>query len=106
MAFHINIDVGNNTAGAGATQVNNVTNNFNSRFKSPLYIASIIFTALADLHRNIGIDPISEQEIDRLCLDTLRCPDPHRMKNRLKSTKDELLRDSYKWILSNEQYRC
>ena len=47
---------------------------------------------------------ISEQEIDRLCLETLRCPDSRRVKNRLKSTKDELLRDSYKWILSNEQY--
>lgn len=50
-------------------------------------------------------DLTNEEEINRVCLGALRCPDSLKTKNRLKSTKDELLRDSFKWILSDEQYR-
>ncbi|KAJ5097838.1 hypothetical protein N7532_004839 [Penicillium argentinense] len=45
------------------------------------------------------------EDIDRLCLRHLSCPDSLVVKNRLKETKDKLLRQSFEWILRDPQYR-
>lgn len=71
----------------------------------PRYSVSLIVpAAFADLRHPTDLASISEDEINRKCLEALQCPDSRKVKNRLKNTKDELLRDSYKWILSHEQY--
>ncbi|CAG8007512.1 unnamed protein product [Penicillium salamii] len=44
------------------------------------------------------------EEIDRLCLRRLRCPDSLLVKNRLKESKDKLLPESFDWILRDEKY--
>ncbi|KAJ5152980.1 G-protein beta WD- 40 repeats containing protein [Penicillium canariense] len=44
------------------------------------------------------------EDIDRFCLRNLRCPDSLVVKNRLKETKDKLLRHSFEWILQTPQY--
>ncbi|KAJ5207896.1 hypothetical protein N7449_002275 [Penicillium cf. viridicatum] len=44
------------------------------------------------------------EDIDRLCLRDLRCPDSLAVKNRLKETKDKLLLQSFEWILQNSEY--
>ncbi|KAK5092348.1 hypothetical protein LTR70_003965 [Exophiala xenobiotica] len=46
----------------------------------------------------------SNDEIDRVCLRALRCPDSFAVKNRLKESKDKLLRESFKWILHDPVY--
>ncbi|KAB8242957.1 hypothetical protein BDV35DRAFT_13685 [Aspergillus flavus] len=71
------IDIKGNIAQQGATQVNNV--NFN-----------IAHTT---------------EDIDRLCLRTLRCPDSLVVKHRLKENKDKLLPQSIEWILQALEYK-
>ncbi|CAG8377617.1 unnamed protein product [Penicillium salamii] len=44
------------------------------------------------------------EEIDRVCLRHLRCPDSRLVKNRLKESKDKLLPESFDWILRDEKY--
>ncbi|KAJ5419723.1 uncharacterized protein N7487_003273 [Penicillium crustosum] len=44
------------------------------------------------------------EDIDRLCLRDLRCPNSLAVKNRLKKTKDKLLLQSFEWILQNPEY--
>ncbi|CAI7653831.1 unnamed protein product [Penicillium manginii] len=44
------------------------------------------------------------EEIDRLCLRELRCPDSRLVKNRLKESKDKLLPESFEWILRDPKY--
>lgn len=44
------------------------------------------------------------EEIDRLCLRNLHCPDSRLVKNRLKESKDKLLPQSFEWILRDQQY--
>ncbi|CAG8176104.1 unnamed protein product [Penicillium salamii] len=44
------------------------------------------------------------EEIDRLCLRHLRCPDSRAVKSRLKESKDKLLPESFEWILRDEKY--
>ncbi|CAG7980743.1 unnamed protein product [Penicillium salamii] len=44
------------------------------------------------------------EEIDRVCLRHLRCPDSRLVKNRLKESKDKLLPESFEWILRDEKY--
>ncbi|KAJ5740649.1 G-protein beta WD- 40 repeats containing protein [Penicillium malachiteum] len=44
-------------------------------------------------------------DIDRICLQTLRCPESLAVKTRLKGAKDKLLRQSFEWILQDPQYR-
>jgi hypothetical protein len=45
------------------------------------------------------------EDIDRFCLENLRCPDSLAVKNRLKATKDKLHRQSFEWILHDPQYQ-
>ncbi|KAJ5894292.1 G-protein beta WD- 40 repeats containing protein [Penicillium taxi] len=47
----------------------------------------------------------SSQDIDRICLQKLCCPDSLAVKNRLKEAKDKLLRQSFEWVLQDPQYR-
>ncbi|CAI7639854.1 unnamed protein product [Penicillium glandicola] len=44
------------------------------------------------------------EDIDRFCLRDLRCPDSLVVKNRLKETKDKLLRQSFEWIFQDLGY--
>ena len=43
--------------------------------------------------------------LDQACLRDLRTTNPHDDKDRIKNTNGGLLRDSYSWILDNEQYK-
>ncbi|CAG8890696.1 unnamed protein product [Penicillium egyptiacum] len=45
------------------------------------------------------------EDIDRLWLHDLRCPDSLVVKNRLKETKDKLLLQSFEWVLKDPQYQ-
>ncbi|KAL4865206.1 hypothetical protein BDV12DRAFT_200398 [Aspergillus spectabilis] len=45
------------------------------------------------------------EDIDRICLHALRCPDSLVVKNRLKESKDKLVHQSIHWILQNPQYK-
>lgn len=46
----------------------------------------------------------SDDDVDRLCLRTLRCPDSFAVKNRLKGTKDKLVHASIEWIFRDPRY--
>ncbi|KAJ5712499.1 G-protein beta WD- 40 repeats containing protein [Penicillium malachiteum] len=46
------------------------------------------------------------EDIDRICLRALRCPNSLEVKTRLKDTKDRLLRQSFEWVLHDQQYIC
>ncbi|KAB8240145.1 hypothetical protein BDV35DRAFT_398921 [Aspergillus flavus] len=71
------IDIKGNIAQQGATQVNNV--NFTTSHTT--------------------------EDIDRLCLRTLRCPDSVIVKNRLEENKDKLLSQSIEWFLQDLKYK-
>ncbi|CAG8893667.1 unnamed protein product [Penicillium egyptiacum] len=45
------------------------------------------------------------EDIDRFCLQNLRCPDSLAVKHRLTETKDKLRRQSFEWILQDPQYQ-
>ncbi|KAJ5185280.1 hypothetical protein N7472_010120 [Penicillium cf. griseofulvum] len=45
------------------------------------------------------------EDIDRICLHALRCPDSLAVKNRLKESKDRLVHQSIQWILEDPQYK-
>lgn len=45
------------------------------------------------------------EDIDRFCLQNLRCPDSFVVKNRLKEVKDKLHRQSWEWILQTSEYQ-
>ncbi|KAF5856759.1 hypothetical protein ETB97_006748 [Aspergillus alliaceus] len=45
------------------------------------------------------------EDIDRICLHALRCPDSLAVKNRLKESKDKLVHQSIHWILQDPQYK-
>ncbi|KAJ5896616.1 G-protein beta WD- 40 repeats containing protein [Penicillium subrubescens] len=45
------------------------------------------------------------EDIDRICIQNLRCPDSLAIKTRLKEVKDKLLRQSFEWVLQDPQYR-
>ncbi|KAL4864042.1 hypothetical protein BDV12DRAFT_205946 [Aspergillus spectabilis] len=45
------------------------------------------------------------EDIDRICLRALRCPDSLAVKNRLKESKDRLVHQSIEWILEDSQYK-
>ncbi|KAJ5698118.1 G-protein beta WD- 40 repeats containing protein [Penicillium macrosclerotiorum] len=47
----------------------------------------------------------TSDDIDRICLQHLHCPDSLAVKNRLKEAKDKLLRQSFEWVLQDPQYR-
>ena len=44
------------------------------------------------------------EDIDKLCVQCLRCPNSLAVKNRLKETKDGLLRESFEWVLQDPNY--
>ncbi|KAK0710685.1 beta transducin-like protein HET-E4s [Lasiosphaeris hirsuta] len=44
-------------------------------------------------------------EADTRCLADLRVTDPHHDKKRIETAKGGLLKDSYRWVLSNVQFR-
>ena len=48
-----------------------------------------------------------QEEIDRRkrCLQDLRLTDPRHNKKRIEDTKGGLLKDSYRWILQNSEFR-
>ncbi|KAL5335585.1 WD40-repeat-containing domain protein [Aspergillus crustosus] len=45
------------------------------------------------------------EDIDRICLHALRCPDSLAVKSRLKESKDKLVHQSIQWILEDPQYK-
>lgn len=45
------------------------------------------------------------EDIDRICLHALRCPDSLAVKNHLKESKDRLVHQSIQWILEDPQYK-
>ncbi|KAJ6065290.1 G-protein beta WD- 40 repeats containing protein [Penicillium canescens] len=45
------------------------------------------------------------EDIDRFCLQDLRCPDSLVVKHRLTETKDKLRRQSFEWIFQDPQYQ-
>ncbi|CAI7600497.1 unnamed protein product [Penicillium discolor] len=45
------------------------------------------------------------EDIDRICLHALHCPDSLAVKNRLKESKDKLVHQSIHWILQEPQYK-
>ena len=45
------------------------------------------------------------KEANRICLQHLRTTDPRHDKRRIELTKGSLLKDSYRWILDNPQFR-
>jgi hypothetical protein len=47
---------------------------------------------------------LTVDEIDRMCLRFLQCPDTLRIKSRLKENKDKLLHESIEWIFHDPQY--
>lgn len=44
------------------------------------------------------------EDINRSCLQNLRCPDSLVVKHRLEEAKDKLRRQSFEWILQDPQY--
>ncbi|KAJ6016516.1 hypothetical protein N7540_011107 [Penicillium herquei] len=46
-----------------------------------------------------------ETSLDQACLRDLRTTDPHHDKDRIQNTNGGLLRDSYYWILDNEEFQ-
>lgn len=44
------------------------------------------------------------EDVDELCLRTLRCPDSFAVKNRLKGNKDKLVYASIEWIFQDPRY--
>ena len=53
---------------------------------------------------NIAVAPPSEQEIDRLCIRALRCPNSRAVRNRLTQTKDQIRHHLVDWVLKSPQY--
>jgi hypothetical protein len=47
----------------------------------------------------------SETSLNQACLRDLRTTNPHDDKDRIKNTNGGLLKDSYSWILDNEEYK-
>jgi len=64
--------------------------------------------AFRRLREEISKASKSEQtfdEADTRCLADLRVTDPPHDKERIETTKGDLLRDSYCWVLSNTQFQ-
>ncbi|KAJ6114794.1 hypothetical protein N7486_000572 [Penicillium sp. IBT 16267x] len=54
---------------------------------------------------NVNINTVySNEQVDQLCLRTLRCPDLFAVKNRLKENKDKLVYASIEWIFQDPRY--
>ncbi|KAH6702780.1 WD40-repeat-containing domain protein [Leptodontidium sp. MPI-SDFR-AT-0119] len=48
---------------------------------------------------------VKDDSENRICLQYLRTTDPREDKKRIQDTKGGLLRDSYRWILDNSEFR-
>ncbi|KAJ5741600.1 hypothetical protein N7533_011009 [Penicillium manginii] len=58
------------------------------------------------INGNIGNVTILQSEtLDQACLRDLRVTDPVDDKERIKNTKGGLLKDSYRWILDNKEFK-
>lgn len=57
------------------------------------------------LLRRLTVLGLNEEELDRVCLKALRCPDSFLVKNQLKANKDALLRICFAWIFDSPDYR-
>ncbi|KAL3455860.1 hypothetical protein BJX64DRAFT_294641 [Aspergillus heterothallicus] len=64
---------------------------------------SIRTTGIEELNAGLLVAHTTE-DIDRVCLHALRCPDSLAIKNRLKDSKDKLVHQSIHWILQDPQY--
>ncbi|KAI3281193.1 hypothetical protein DTO002I6_9925 [Penicillium roqueforti] len=61
---------------------------------------------LGENHGHVSVQFLqSEISLNEACLRDLRTTDPHDDKNRIEQTKGGLLKDSYRWILDNEQFQ-
>ncbi|KAK7219770.1 hypothetical protein V2G26_007773 [Clonostachys chloroleuca] len=80
------------------------------RFRKLTDIASTMEMNLQDIHSAIQ-DQTQQQERrhqddrDKQCLKDLRETDPRDDKTRIQDTKGGLLRDSYRWILDNNDFQ-
>ncbi|KAJ5088692.1 G-protein beta WD- 40 repeats containing protein [Penicillium angulare] len=84
-------------AEVGSTQVNNVN-----------YTTGIVYSILRIenlLSEAYGFQVHTPEEIDRLCLRALQCPNSMLVKNRLKEVKDKLLPKSIAWIFQNSIFK-
>ncbi|KAJ5642272.1 G-protein beta WD- 40 repeats containing protein [Penicillium lividum] len=57
-------------------------------------------SVMAEFHQSS-----TPEDINRFCLQNLRCPDSLVVKHRLTETKDKLRRQSFEWILQDPQYQ-
>ncbi|KNB06131.1 hypothetical protein FOXG_06947 [Fusarium oxysporum f. sp. lycopersici 4287] len=72
--------------------------------------ASAIEINLQDIHSAIQdqiqqLDKRHQDDADKQCLKDLRETDPRDDKTRIQDTKGGLLRDSYRWILDNDNFQ-
>ncbi|CAI7596028.1 unnamed protein product [Penicillium pancosmium] len=58
------------------------------------------------INGNIGnVTIVQSETLDQACLRDLRATDPVDDKERIKNTKGGLLKDSYRWILGNKEFK-
>ncbi|KAJ5644252.1 uncharacterized protein N7484_006759 [Penicillium longicatenatum] len=58
------------------------------------------------INGNIGnVTIVQSETLDQACLRDLRATNPVDDKERIKNTKGGLLKDSYRWVLDNEEFR-
>lgn len=57
------------------------------------------------MRKLMGTSAYSPEEVNRLCLNALRCPDSLVVKSWLKENKDKLLTECVDWVLEAEQYK-
>ncbi|CAG7915452.1 unnamed protein product [Penicillium olsonii] len=58
------------------------------------------------IHGNVTAQFLqSETSLNQACLRDLRTTDPHHDKDRIQNTNGGLLKDSYCWILDNEEFQ-
>ncbi|TGO35832.1 hypothetical protein BHYA_0144g00010 [Botrytis hyacinthi] len=82
----------NNNTGGGTQNNNNSAGNQNNGPGQQ-------FIGTNHITKNVTVD-----DINRSCLQYLRCPDTLAVKSRLKENKDKLLYKSIDWILQDPQY--
>ncbi|KAJ5642769.1 hypothetical protein N7490_006769 [Penicillium lividum] len=58
------------------------------------------------IHGNVGnITVVQSETLNQACLRDLRTTNPLDDKERIKNTKGGLLKDSYRWILDNKEFK-
>ncbi|RYP19440.1 hypothetical protein DL765_003341 [Monosporascus sp. GIB2] len=61
-------------------------------------------TGTFQVHGNVNIGALHHSEKPPQCLADLRSTDPRHDKKRIEQTKGGLLRDSYRWILTHDDF--